>query len=176
MVGKNNNELIKEIYLAGGCFWGLQKYLDSVKGVVFTEVGYANGETENPTYQEVCLDYTGFAEAVYVKYDSEKISLTFLLKLYYDAIDPVSVNRQGPDRGRQYRTGIYYTDKEDLAVIEDSIKELQTYFDKPIAIEVTSLTNYYKAEEYHQKYLDKNPGGYCHISWEQIKNVKEKGE
>lgn len=176
MVEKNNSESIKEIYLAGGCFWGLEKYMDSVKGVVFTEVGYANGKTENPTYQEVCMDYTGFAESVYVQYDSEKISLTFLLKLYYDAIDPVSVNRQGPDSGSQYRTGIYYTDKEDLPVINDSIKELQAHFDKPIAIEVSPLINYYKAEEYHQKYLDKNPGGYCHISWEQIKNVKGKSE
>lgn len=167
------NRLPKEIYLAGGCFWGLEKYLEEIPGVIFTEVGYANGKTENPTYEEVCRRDTGHAEAVYVKYDFQKISLDFLLKLYYDIIDPVSINRQGNDTGKQYRTGIYYVDSEDLPIIKKSIEELQTQFDHPIAIEVKPLENYYKAEEYHQKYLVKNPGGYCHISWEQIDKAKD---
>ena len=154
----------KEIYLAGGCFWGLEKYLEEIYGVVSTEVGYANGKTANPTYEEVCYDDTDHAETVFVKYDSNKITLKTLLELYYDVINPISINRQGPDTGTQYRTGIYYTDSNDLSVIKESIKELQKHYKEPIAIEIKPLENYYKAEEYHQKYLVKNPGGYCHIS------------
>ncbi len=165
---------MNEIYLAGGCFWGLEKYLEEAPGVIFTEVGYANGKTDNPTYEEVCHHNTGHAETVHVKYDPGKISLISLLKLYFDVIDPVSVNKQGNDRGTQYRTGIYYVNSADFPVIEESIKELQTQFDRPVAIEIKPLQNYFKAEEYHQKYLNKNPGGYCHISWDQINKVKDK--
>ena len=167
---------MKEIYLAGGCFWGVEKYLDSIPGVVFTEVGYANGDTENPTYEDVCLGYTNYAETVYVRYDDRKIDLRSLLSLYYNIINPTSINRQGPDEGTQYRTGIYYLDSEDLDIIENSIIELQKDFSEPLAIEIEPLKNYYKAEEYHQKYLDKNPGGYCHISWDDINKVKNLGE
>lgn len=162
----------KEIYLAGGCFWGLEKYIHEIPGVISTEVGYANGKTECPTYEEVCRNNTGHAETVYVKYNPQRISLNFLLQLYFDVIDPVSVNRQGNDVGIQYRTGIYYVDSNDLPIIQKSIEELQKKFDQPIAIEVKQLENYYKAEEYHQKYLDKNPQGYCHISRKQIEKVK----
>lgn len=153
----------KEIYLAGGCFWGTEKYLQSVQGVISTSVGYANGNTQNPTYQEVCHNNTGHAETVHVVYDSEKIDLTFILELYYDVINPTSVNKQGADVGSQYRTGIYYVDQEDLPVIRESLQKLQEKYDKPVAIEAEPLKNYYLAEEYHQKYLDKNPTGYCHI-------------
>jgi len=153
----------REIYLAGGCFWGVEKFLELVPGVIATEVGYANGNTANPTYEEVCRKGTGHAEAVKVTYDPAKVSLPFLLELYYGVIDPTSVNRQGNDKGTQYRTGIYYTDDADFPIIQKSISALQTHFKKPIAIEVKPLTNYYSAEAYHQKYLDKNPGGYCHI-------------
>jgi peptide methionine sulfoxide reductase msrA/msrB len=152
-----------EIYLAGGCFWGLEKYLAAIPGVIKTEVGYANGNTAKPSYEEVCYNNTGHAETVYVAYDEKRLPLDFLLELYYEAIDPVSVNRQGGDRGTQYRTGIYYVNQEDRPIIEASIKKLQKRFDRPIAIEVLPLKNYYPAEDYHQKYLDKNPGGYCHI-------------
>ena len=163
---------IKEIYLAGGCFWGTEKYLSLVKGIVSTEVGYANGSTEKPTYEDVCHRNTGHAETVKVMYDPDVISLEFILNLYYDVIDPVSKNRQGNDRGVQYRTGIYYTDEKDKAVILESIKGLQKRYDKPVAIEVMPLQNYFKAEEYHQKYLDKNPGGYCHIGGEKFKKAE----
>lgn len=162
----------KEIYLAGGCFWGTQMYFDAIKGVVATEVGYANGTTENPTYEEVCHNNTGHAETVKVVYDDNLLSLDKLLELYYEVIDPVSVNKQGGDIGIQYRTGIYYVDEKDIDVIEPSIKELQTRYDKPIAIEVKPLENFYSAEEYHQKYLEKNPTGYCHISRDQIERVR----
>jgi peptide-methionine (S)-S-oxide reductase/peptide methionine sulfoxide reductase msrA/msrB len=163
---------LKEIYLAGGCFWGTEKYLANISGIVKTDVGYANGNTENPTYQEVCHNNTGHAETVRVFYDSKLIRLEFILTLYYDVIDPTSINRQGGDTGSQYRTGIYYVDDQDLPVIQTSIKELQSHYDKPIAIEVLPLSNYYIAEEYHQKYLDKNPSGYCHIRREKFDQAK----
>ena len=154
---------MSEIYLAGGCFWGTEKYLSSIRGVLSTQAGYANGKTENPTYEEVCHQNTGHAETVHVVYDSEMIPLEFLLELYYETIDPVSVNRQGGDYGAQYRTGIYYVDDRDLQVIKSSIAQLQERYDKPIAIEVAPLYSFSPAEEYHQKYLDKHPNGYCHI-------------
>lgn len=154
---------VKEIVLAGGCFWGVEKYFEVIPGVVRTDVGYANGTTSNPTYREVCSGNTGFAEAVRVIYDPAKVSLPFLLDMYYQVIDPVSVNRQGNDIGLQYRTGIFYLAAADLPVITDSIGRLQQHYAQPIAIEVEPLQNYYLAEDYHQNYLDKNPGGYCHI-------------
>jgi len=152
-----------QIYLAGGCFWGMEKYLASIHGVEATEVGYANGKTERPSYEDVCRKNTGHAETVRVQYNPERVPLPFLLALYFDAIDPTSVNRQGGDSGTQYRTGIYYTNAGDLAVIERSLAALQAKLSKPVAVEVLPLAQFYPAEEYHQRYLEKNPGGYCHI-------------
>jgi peptide methionine sulfoxide reductase msrA/msrB len=153
----------KTIYLAGGCFWGLQKYLSLIQGVVKTEVGYANGGTASPTYEQVCAG-SGHAETVRVEYDDSIITLTRLLDLYVDVIDPTSVNRQGGDVGVQYRTGVYFTDDADRAIIAGRLVLLGESLPKPVAIELTPLENYCPAEEYHQNYLDKNPGGYCHIS------------
>ncbi|HWQ88842.1 MAG TPA: peptide-methionine (R)-S-oxide reductase MsrB, partial [Desulfitobacteriaceae bacterium] len=153
-------------------FWGIEKYFSSVKGVVETEVGYANGKTKNPRYEDVCHKETGHAETVKVLYNSDEVSLNFILKLFYDVIDPVSKNRQGNDIGTQYRTGIYYTDDQDREIIVNSLKELQKNYDRPIAIELMPLQNYFAAEEYHQKYLDKNPNGYCHIGREKFKKAK----
>ncbi len=164
--------MTKEIYLAGGCFWGTEHYLHLITGITHTEVGYANGNTENPTYEQVCRENTGHAEAVKVLYDDSLIKLSQVLQMYYDVIDPTSINRQGGDTGTQYRTGIYYTDEGDKEIIERSISELQIKYEKPIAIEVLPLNNYYKAEEYHQKYLIKNPGGYCHIGAEKFECAK----
>lgn len=163
----------KEIYLAGGCFWGTEQYLQYIKGILATEVGYANGNTENPTYEEVCRKDTGHAEAVKVEYEDTVIGLPYILELYYDVINPVSVNRQGGDVGSQYRTGIYYIDEQDVPVIEGSISKLQENYKEKIAIERLPLNNYYKAEEYHQKYLDKNPGGYCHIGADKFEKAKK---
>jgi len=163
---------IKEVYLAGGCFWGTEKYLSSVKGIVDTEVGYANGNTETPSYEDVCNKESGHAETVKVLYNSDEVSLNFILQLFYDVIDPVAINRQGNDTGTQYRTGIYYTDEQDREIIVNSLKELQKKNDRPIAIEVMPLRNYWAAEEYHQKYLDKNPNGYCHIGGEKFGKAK----
>lgn len=150
---------VKTIYLAGGCFWGLEKYVGLVKGIVSTEVGYANGTHDNVKYG----DNSGYAEVVKIEYDPEVAPLPFLLGLYYDAIEPTSQNRQGNDVGTEYRTGIYFTDPADKAVIEASTADLQKGFSAPIAIEVGPLVRYNAAEDYHQDYLDKNPGGYCHI-------------
>lgn len=167
---------IKEIYLAGGCFWGTEKYFSLIPGVISTDVGYANGTTKNPSYQQVCNEDTGHAETVRVQYDVTQLSLSYLLSLYYDVIDPTSINRQGGDIGSQYRTGIYYTDSEDEVIIKSSIRELQSHYDKAIAVELLPLSNYYSAEEYHQDYLDKNPTGYCHIGsnkFEEAKHAKD---
>ncbi|MDR2072508.1 MAG: peptide-methionine (S)-S-oxide reductase MsrA [Spirochaetaceae bacterium] len=161
--GVSREPVIKTIYLAGGCFWGMEKYLAVIPGVVRTEVGYANGKTANPSYEEVCYKNTGHAETVRVEYDPKKISLADLLGLFYRAVDPASLNRQGPDVGTQYRTGIYYTCEEDRPVITGSLESLQSAIDEPVLIEARALENYYPAEEYHQKYLEKNPRGYCHI-------------
>lgn len=154
----------KEIVFAGGCFWGVEKYLALVSGVLNTEVGYANGSTENPSYEQVCHAGTGHAEAVKVIYDDAKLSLTELLKRFFLGIDPTSLNRQGNDWGTQYRTGIYFLNQGDRTIIETAVNNLQKGFQKPIVVEVAPLQNYYPAEDYHQKYLDKNPDGYCHIS------------
>lgn len=154
---------LKELYLAGGCFWGLEKYLSLIQGVESTEVGYANGLTQSPSYEDVCRKNTGHAETVKVIYNPDVISLSFLLDQFYEVIDPTSINRQGNDVGTQYRSGIYYKDRNDEPEILESIRLLQEKYSRPIAIEVTGLQQYYSAEEYHQKYLDNNPGGYCHI-------------
>ena len=153
----------KEIYLAGGCFWGVEKYINLLDGIITTEVGYANGCTENPTYEDVCTGGTGFVEAVRVVYDAGVTDLDSLLEEFYKIIDPTTKNRQGPDIGNQYRTGIYYTNPSDAGNIAKSLDNLKKNYDAPIVTENMPLDNYYKAEEYHQKYLDKNPGGYCHI-------------
>lgn len=153
-----------EIYLAGGCFWGTEHFLKQIRGVESTEAGYANGNTKNPTYEEVCHNNTGFAETVKVVYNPQEVSLGLILDLYFKTIDPTSINRQGNDRGSQYRTGIYYTNPADLPVIRNAISALEKNYVKPIVVEVEPLKNFYKAEGYHQDYLDKHPGGYCHIS------------
>lgn len=159
---------MKEIYLAGGCFWGVQRFFDQFPGVKETETGYANGPTENPSYQEVCND-SGHAETVKVVYDESVISLSKLLDYYFMAIDPLSVNKQGHDEGIQYRTGIYYTEPEDLPVIEAKCRAVSKELQAGLAVEVKALENFYGAEEYHQKYLVKNPGGYCHLGPEMFR-------
>ena len=163
---------MKTIYLAGGCYWGVQKYLDSVYGVAETEAGFANGLTERPTYEQVKREQTGHAETVRTVYDETRITLAELLSLFYRIIDPVSVDRQGEDVGHQYRTGVYYTDRADLPVIRASLRTLERSCGQPVAVECLPLRQFWPAEEYHQKYLDKNPGGYCHVPFAAIEAVK----
>lgn len=152
---------LREIWLAGGCFWGIQAYFDRVSGVVSTTAGYANGKTDNPTYHDIAQ--TGHAEAVHVIYDAKMISLAGLLAHFFRIIDPTSADRQGNDYGKQYRTGIYYTMDEDLPMIRAAIMEEQKKYKAAIVVEVKRLQNYAVAEECHQNYLEKNPDGYCHI-------------
>ena len=156
-------ERLKTIYLAGGCFWGTEHYLKMIDGVVDTCTGFANGNGENPTYKEVYTDTTGFAEAVRVVYDPEVLPLSLLVELYFKAIDPLSLNKQGEDEGTRYRTGIYYSDYEDLPVIKEVFLKVQDALGAPLAVELEPLRNFYSAEEYHQDYLEKNPDGYCHL-------------
>lgn len=153
---------MKTIYLAGGCFWGTQKFFDQFAGVLETEVGYANGPSANPSYQDVCAR-SGHAETVRIVYNENVVSLTQLLDWYFLTIDPTAYHRQGMDMGVQYRTGIYYTDAADLPEIEERLKFEQAKYKAKLQVEVQPLENFYPAEEYHQKYLKKNPGGYCHI-------------
>ena len=153
----------KQIYLAGGCFWGTEHFFKQIDGVVETEVGFANGQTDHPTYEQVYTDTTGYAETVHVSYDPDKVSLEFLLRMFFVAIDPTSLNKQGHDEGTRYRTGIYYTDKEDLPIIEKVYAEEQNKCSEPFMVEKLPLRNFYPADEYHQDYLDKHPDGYCHL-------------
>lgn len=154
---------MESIYFAGGCFWGTELFFKQINGVVDTEVGFANGETENPTYQEVYTDKTGFAETVHVVYDENTIDLKFLLNMFFKAIDPTSLNRQGHDEGTRYRTGVYYVSNDQLPIIEEVFNEQQELAENPIVVELLPLKNFYRAEDYHQDYLDKNPDGYCHL-------------
>lgn len=165
---------MKEIILAGGCFWGVEAYFKLIDGVTATSVGYANGNTTNPSYEEVCKKNTGHAEVVRVTYNEDELTLPSLLDAYFRIIDPTILNRQGPDVGTQYRTGIYFTEVSDRPVIEAFVDSQRQNYDKPIVTEVLPLDNYFDGEDYHQDYLDKNPGGYCHIPIADLK--KELGK
>ena len=163
----------KEIYFAGGCFWGTEHFFKQIIGVLAVESGYANGDTISPTYKEVCKGDTNFAETVKVIYNPTVVSLELLLELYFQTIDPTILNRQGNDIGTQYRTGIYHIDKADKSLIDKALVQLQTEYSKPILVENLALENYYSAEDYHQDYLDKNPSGYCHLNPRLFKLAKE---
>ena len=164
----------KTIYLAGGCFWGTEHLFSLIDGVEKTQVGYANSDVPDPSYKMVCTGRTGAAETVEVVYDDTKIGLSELLIIYFRSIDPTSVNRQGNDVGSQYRTGIYYVDSEDLPVIEAVVATVARRYAQPLAVEVEPLRNFYPAELYHQEYLYKNPGGYCHIDPTLFREVKNR--
>lgn len=152
----------RTIYLAGGCFWGLEAYMERVEGVVDAVSGYANGKTTNPSYEDV-IKGSGHAETVKVTYDADKTNLATILAYYNKVIDPTSLNKQGNDKGIQYRTGIYYTDPSDKAIIDDNLSKLARQFNQKIVVENQPLHHFYEAESYHQDYLTKNPNGYCHI-------------
>lgn len=154
---------MKEIYFAGGCFWGVEEYFSRVNGVIETKVGYANGTKENPTYEEVCTGTTKHAETVYIRYDDSIVTLEELLQKFFNIIDPTLLNRQGGDIGNQYRTGVYYVDEEDKNKIAKFMEEVQKDYRQKIVTELLPLKCFYLAEDYHQKYLKKNPNGYCHI-------------
>jgi len=163
------------IYLAGGCFWGMQKYLQTIPGVEKTVVGYANGKWDKetpPTYDDVSTGLTGFRETVYVEYDPEQVSLDTILFAYFYVIDPTVTNRQGADIGSEYQTGIYYTHEAAKETI-DRIAGIEAERYNQILVEIEPLEVFYEAEEYHQNYLDKNPNGVCHIHQGQIDWMKQ---
>lgn len=160
---------MRKIWLAGGCFWGVEAYFQQLKGVLDTTVGYGQGTADHPTYEEVCTGQTGHTEICEVVYDETALPLIKVLEHYFRIIDPTTLNRQGPDIGTQYRTGIYYTDATDKPVITDFIKAIQSSYTKPVVVEVEPLTCFYPAEDYHQDYLRKNPRGYCHINLNTVK-------
>lgn len=155
---------MKKLWLAGGCFWGIEAYFRQLKGVADTVVGYGQGSTESPTYQEVCTGRTGHAEICEVTYDENVLSLSKLLEHFFRVIDPTSLNRQGHDAGTQYRSGVYYSAEEDRDIILDYINKMQPYYNQPIVVEVEPLGRFFTAEEYHQRYLEKTSEGYCHIN------------
>lgn len=157
---------MREIFLAGGCFWGLEEYFSRINGIMDTECGYSNSIIENPSYEEVCTGKTKAAETVKIIFDENIISLEEILSKFFKVIDPTLLNRQGNYIGTQYRTGVYYIDPLDKAIITDYFIKAQDDYNSKIMIEILPLKNFYEAEEYHQDYLKKNPNGYCHIKLE----------
>ena len=166
---------MKTIYFAGGCFWGVEKFFNQFTGVKSTQVGYANGPNKAPSYEEVCHS-SGHAETVKLDYDENITTLNELLDYFFMIIDPLSKNKQGNDIGIQYRTGIYYTSQEQIPIIKDFCDKKEKKLGKKLAVEILALNNFFPAENYHQMYLDKNPGGYCHIPKSLFKlNQQKKG-
>lgn len=151
---------MQEIYLAGGCFWGVEQYFSQIEGIEKTSVGYANGNSEITTYE--LLKVTQHAETIHIQYNNS-ITLRQILLHYFRIIDPTSINQQGNDKGIQYRTGIYYTNPKDINIIKEVIQEIESLYDIKVVVEVEELKHYILAEDYHQNYLKKNPNGYCHI-------------
>ncbi len=156
------------IYLAGGCFWGVEAYISSLKGVNNTEVGYANGRDLSPTYEKVCTGKTGHAETVKATYNPRIISLEEILESFFRIIDPFALNRQGADIGTQYRTGIYWQEESQKETVINFLREKQSKTSKKIVVEARAIGNFYPAEMYHQKYLERNPQGYCHVDLDLI--------
>lgn len=166
-------EGVDVIYLAGGCFWGLEKLMQSIPGVVDVVSGYANGKADIvPSYDRVTTGMTGYRETVRVEYDPDEVSLDALLFAYFHVIDPTIENAQGNDRGTQYQTGVYYPDKESQEIVE-RIAGIERERSEAFVVEIEPLERFYDAEEYHQNYLDKNPLGYCHISQTEMQEVSE---
>lgn len=169
--GVNRAERLKDIYFAGGCFWGVEEYFSRVPGVYDVTSGYANGHIQAPTYEQVSTQKTGHAETVHVRYDPEWVSLKILTELFFKIINPISLNRQGNDQGTQYRTGIYYVEESDKGILEAAMQVEQKKHTQPLAVELLPLIEYFPAEEWHQDYLKKNPQGYCHIDFSSLKEL-----
>ena len=158
--------MTKKLYLAGGCFWGVEELFRAQKGVLATHVGYTGGTTANPTYEDVKTGTTGHAEALEIEYDSSQTSLELLLDYFFSIHDPTTTNRQGNDRGSQYRSAIFYQSEEEKSQAEEVIAKVaqQGFWQNPIVTQLEKFTAFYSAEDFHQDYLQKNPGGYtCHF-------------
>lgn len=164
---------MKKIYLAGGCFWGVEHFLSLIDGVEETTVGYANSDIDTPSYEDLKQHRSSASETVEVIYDENKISLKEILNLFFMIIDPTLLDQQGHDIGHQYRTGIYYIDNNDIELIKQELNDLQNKYTKPIVTELLPLDNFTKAEDYHQDYLIKNPQGYCHVDLKMFELAKQ---
>lgn len=167
---------MKRIWLAGGCFWGVEAYFMQLNGVLDTKVGYGQGNADTPTYYNVCSGETGHAEICEVTYDEKVLSLEKILEHYFRIINPVTLNCQGPDQGTQYRTGVYYSEEQERTRILAFIEEKQVSYTEPIVVEVESVNNFHLAEEEHQEYLRKRPGGYCHVNLGLAKTEEKKNK
>ena len=171
---EHNDGNTQTAYFAGGCFWGLERYFQNVDGVTDTTVGYAQSTVESPAYEQVCAGGTDAAETVKVEFNPAQVSLRTLTLLFLEVIDPFSVDQQGEDRGRQYRTGMFYTDETQRAVYVAALEQLVDRQPQRPAVLVEPLRNFYPAEAHHQDYLVNNPGGYCHVPIAAIANVKRR--
>lgn len=168
-IDKNDGQ---DIYFAGGCFWGVEEYFSRMPGVYDVTSGYANGIVENPTYEQVVSQKTGHAETVHVRYNPKIIDIKTLVRQFFMIIDPTSKNKQGNDVGTQYRSGIYYVNDDELPILQKIFAEIQKKYNRPIVTELKKLENYFLAEDYHQDYLKKNPGGYCHIDFANLPDIR----
>ena len=164
----------KVIYLAGGCFWGVEAYFQKLKGILDTEVGYANGNFANPSYEDLKAHKATHVEAVKIYYEDQTIRLTQIIEHLFRIINPFTVDHQGGDYGHQYRTGIYYDEESDYQTVQEFINMEQKKHTQKIRVEVEPLAHFYCAEDYHQDYLDKNPFGYCHVNFNVIKAEERK--
>ncbi len=162
---------MKKIIVAGGCFWGVEAYYERVKGITKSLVGYTDGEGKNPTYQEVCAS-SGHVESVLLEYDENIIDLRRILDHFFNIVDPTLLNRQGHDIGVQYRTALFYFSDEDKDFIKNYFDEIKKNYKKPILTEIKPAGVFWPAEEYHQKYLDKNPNGYCHVDLDSVNKIE----
>ena len=159
------NSILEKVYFGMGCFWGAEKYMWEIEGVLFTSVGYGDGFTKNPTYEEVCSGRTAHNEIVEVIFDPSKVEFSILLKAFWENHDPTQGMRQGYDIGTQYRSGLYVTNQKQMEQAQETKKAYEAILSKngfkPITTEIKEIKNFFFAEEYHQQYLAKNPGGYC---------------
>ena len=159
---------MEQAIFAAGCFWGVQYYFDQVPGVVKSTVGYTGGQTENPTYEDVCSHTTGHAEAVLLEFEPEKVSFKELCKHFFRMHDPTQLNRQGPDVGDNYRSAIFYLTDDQQRIAEEVREELQPKFNQPIVTQIERAGPFYQAENYHQKYAERTGRGMCHIPYEPL--------
>jgi len=156
---------MEKIILGAGCFWGVQFYFDQIPGVVNTRVGYSGGHVKNPTYEEVCSHNTGHAEVVEVEYDGNKVSNETILKQFFRMHDPTQLNRQGPDIGDNYRSVIFYITDDQKSIADKVALECQKKLKNPIVTQIERASDFYEAEEYHQKYSERTGRGMCHIPY-----------
>lgn len=159
---------MEKALFAAGCFWGVQYYFDQEPGVIDSTVGYTGGRTENPTYETVCYQDTGHAEAVLLEFDTSRVSYETLLRHFFRMHDPTQLNRQGPDVGEQYRSAIFYFDDDQKSIAQNVLSEAQKQIGEPIVTELAKVSRFYPAEDYHQKYVEKTGRGMCHVPYQPL--------